>query len=332
MTTQKKTVSSTVDYIKGPIQKELDLFEKKFRESMSSKVALLDTIMNYIVKRKGKQMRPIMVLHCAKLFGEINDKTYRGAALVELLHTATLVHDDVVDDANMRRGFFSINALWKNKIAVLVGDYLLSKGLLLSLKNKDYYSLEILSTAVEEMSEGELLQMEKARKLDITEEVYFNIITKKTASLLAACCGIGAASVQQNEDVVKQMEAFGLSLGIAFQIKDDIFDYGDNKIGKPTGIDIIEKKMTLPLIYALKNSDQKKAKEIFSLMKKSMKKRKDVNYVIEFVLQNNGLEYARQQMLEYKHKALDILNNIPTTNGNKEFLITLANYVVDRKK
>lgn len=324
-------MSSTVDYIKQPIQSELNLFESKFREHMSSKVALLDTIMSYIVKRKGKQMRPILVLHCAKLFGDINDVSYRGAALVELLHTATLVHDDVVDDANMRRGFFSINALWKNKIAVLVGDYLLSKGLLLSLKYKDYYSLEILSTAVEKMSEGELLQMEKARKLDITEEVYFDIIHKKTASLLAACCGIGAASTQQNADVVQAMEEFGLALGIAFQIKDDIFDYGDNKIGKPTGIDIVEKKMTLPIIYALKQADSKTSSKILAIIKKSKKKKSDIQTVIDFVLQNGGLDYAREQMEFYKQKALNILEKIETV-GNKEYLTTLANYVIERKK
>ncbi len=298
---------------------------------MSSKVALLDTIMSYIVKRKGKQMRPILVLHCAKLFGEINDLSYRGAALVELLHTATLVHDDVVDDANMRRGFFSINALWKNKIAVLVGDYLLSKGLLLSLKHKDYYSLEILSTAVEKMSEGELLQMEKARKLDITEEIYFDIIHKKTASLLAACCGIGAASTHQDASVVQAMEEFGLALGIAFQIKDDIFDYGDNKIGKPTGIDIVEKKMTLPIIYALNQADSKTVSKILAIIKKSKKKKSDIQTVIDFVLQNGGLEYAREKMEFYKQKALTILERIET-DGNKEYLTTLANYVIERKK
>ena len=244
-------MTTSLAYIKSPIENELKIFEDKFKDSVRSKVPLLDTIMNYIVKRKGKQMRPLLVLHCAKLFGEVNESTYRGAALVELLHTATLVHDDVVDESNMRRGFFSINALWKNKVAVLVGDYLLSKGLLLSLKNKDFKALEILSSAVEQMSEGELLQMEKARKLDITEEVYFDIITKKTASLLASCCGIGANSTGVSEEVLEDVIAMGEAVGIAFQIKDDLFDYGDNKIGKPTGIDIIEKKMTLPLIYAL---------------------------------------------------------------------------------
>jgi octaprenyl-diphosphate synthase len=232
-------VSKALDYIKSPIENELKIFENRFKDSVKSKVPLLDTIMNYIVKRKGKQMRPLLVLHCAKLFGDVNEATYRGASLVELLHTATLVHDDVVDESNMRRGFFSINALWKNKVAVLVGDYLLSKGLLLSLQNKDFKALEILSSSVEQMSEGELLQMEKARKLDITEEVYFDIITKKTASLLASCCGIGTNSTIQDKDTLEVMLSMGEALGIAFQIKDDLFDYGDNKIGKPTGIDIV---------------------------------------------------------------------------------------------
>ena len=261
----------TLSYIKSPIQEELKIFEKKFRASVKSNVSLLDTIMNYIVKRKGKQMRPILVLHCAKLFGEVNENTYRGASLVELLHTATLVHDDVVDESNMRRGFFSINALWKNKVAVLVGDYLLSKGLLLSLKNKDFKSLEILSSAVEQMSEGELLQMEKARKLDITEEIYFDIITKKTASLIASCCGIGAYSTHQNDDVLNDVMKMGRAIGIAFQIKDDLFDSGDNKVGKPTGIDIVEKKMTLPLIYALNSSTKLERRSVLRIFKKTRK-------------------------------------------------------------
>jgi octaprenyl-diphosphate synthase len=260
-------MTSPLAYIKSPIEQELKVFEDRFKQSVKSKVPLLDTIMGYIVKRKGKQMRPLLVLHCAKLFGEINEATYRGAALVELLHTATLVHDDVVDEANMRRGFFSINALWKNKVAVLVGDYLLSKGLLLSLRNKDFKALEILSSAVEQMSEGELLQMEKARKLDITEQVYFDIITKKTASLLASCCGIGANSTNQDEDTLNDIIAMGNAVGIAFQIKDDLFDYGDNKVGKPTGIDIIEKKMTLPLIYALNTAAKEKRRAVIRIIR-----------------------------------------------------------------
>ena len=292
---------------------------------------LLDTIMNYIVKRKGKQMRPLLVLHCAKLFGEVNETTYRGAALVELLHTATLVHDDVVDESNMRRGFFSINALWKNKVAVLVGDYLLSKGLLLSLKNKDFKALEILSSAVEQMSEGELLQMEKARKLDITEEVYFDIITKKTASLLASCCGIGANSTGVSEEVLEDVIAMGEAVGIAFQIKDDLFDYGDNKIGKPTGIDIIEKKMTLPLIYALNVADKGERRKIIKIIKNSKKSKADIQEVIQFVKIKGGIEYAQTRMLEYKKKAEDLLNSIPTESST-EYLKALIDYVIERKK
>ncbi|MEJ6661779.1 MAG: polyprenyl synthetase family protein [Bacteroidia bacterium] len=324
-------MTTSLAYIKSPIENELKIFEDKFKDSVKSKVPLLDTIMNYIVKRKGKQMRPLLVLHCAKLFGEVNESTYRGAALVELLHTATLVHDDVVDESNMRRGFFSINALWKNKVAVLVGDYLLSKGLLLSLKNKDFKALEILSSAVEQMSEGELLQMEKARKLDITEEVYFDIITKKTASLLASCCGIGANSTGVSEEVLEDVIAMGEAVGIAFQIKDDLFDYGDNKIGKPTGIDIIEKKMTLPLIYALNVADKGERRKIIKVIKNSKKSKADIQEVIQFVKIKGGIEYAQTRMLEYKKKAEDLLNSIPTESST-EYLKALIDYVIERKK
>jgi octaprenyl-diphosphate synthase len=324
-------LATSLAYIKSPIENELKIFEDKFKDSVKSKVPLLDTIMNYIVKRKGKQMRPLLVLHCAKLFGEVNETTYRGAALVELLHTATLVHDDVVDESNMRRGFFSINALWKNKVAVLVGDYLLSKGLLLSLKNKDFKALEILSSAVEQMSEGELLQMEKARKLDITEEVYFDIITKKTASLLASCCGIGANSTGVSEEVLEEVIAMGEAVGIAFQIKDDLFDYGDNKIGKPTGIDIIEKKMTLPLIYALNVADKGERRKIIKIIKNSKKSKTNIQEVIQFVKTKGGIEYAQTRMLEYKKKAEDLLNSI-RTESSTEYLKALIDYVIERKK
>ncbi len=324
-------MADRVAYIKAPIQEELKIFEARFKDSVKSKVPLLDTIMNYIVKRKGKQMRPLLVLHCAKLFGDINEATYRGAALVELLHTATLVHDDVVDEANTRRGFFSINALWKNKVAVLVGDYLLSKGLLLSLKNKDFKALEILSTAVEQMSEGELLQMEKARKLDITEEVYFDIITKKTASLLASCCGIGAHSASADEESVAKIIEMGEAIGIAFQIKDDLFDYGDNKVGKPTGIDIIEKKMTLPLIYALRHADKSEKRAIIKIIKKDKKSKDEINQVIAFVREKGGIEYAQEQMLDYKKKAENILESV-TTASSTEYLKALVDYVIERKK
>jgi len=322
---------SVVDEIKKPIEREIAEFETKFRASMKSSVPLLDKITHYIIKRKGKQMRPMFVLLCAKLFGEINERTHRGASLVELLHTATLVHDDVVDDSDKRRGFFSINALWKNKVAVLVGDYLLSKGLLLSLRNKDFDMLEIVSTAVEEMSEGELLQMEKARKLDITEDVYFSIISKKTASLIASCCAIGATSTQTDENVLKKMTECGLYTGIAFQIKDDLFDYGDSDIGKPTGIDIKEKKMTLPLIHALQQTDRATKNSIIRIIKSDKKDKKSVAKVIDFVIDHGGLEYAQVHLKEYHQKALDILDDLPTTNS-KESLIGLLDYVISRKK
>ncbi len=325
------SMADILAYIKSPIEKELKIFEDRFKDSVKSHVPLLDTIMNYIVKRKGKQMRPLLVLHCAKLFGEINEATYRGAALVELLHTATLVHDDVVDESNMRRGFFSINALWKNKVAVLVGDYLLSKGLLLSLRNKDFKALEILSTAVEQMSEGELLQMEKARKLDISEEVYFEIVTKKTASLLASCCGIGANSTKQSEETLNHVIAMGNAIGIAFQIKDDLFDYGDNKVGKPTGIDIVEKKMTLPLIYALSVADKGERRDKIRIIKKNKKSKSEIKEVIDFVKRNGGLEYAQKRMLEYKSEAEDLLAKIPGS-GDTSYILALISYVIERRK
>jgi octaprenyl-diphosphate synthase len=320
-----------LSYIKSPIQEELQIFEKKFKASVKSNVSLLDTIMGYIVKRKGKQMRPILVLHCAKLFGDINETTYRGASLVELLHTATLVHDDVVDESNLRRGFFSINALWKNKVAVLVGDYLLSKGLLLSLKNKDFQSLEILSSAVEQMSEGELLQMEKARKLDITEEIYFDIITKKTASLIASCCGIGAFSTSKDNEILKQVMIMGEAIGVAFQIKDDLFDYGDNKVGKPTGIDIIEKKMTLPLIHALNLSTPSEKRHILKILNKDKKTKNEIQEIITFVKSKEGIQYAYNKMLEYKKISEEILYSIPTQHST-EYLAALIKFVIERKR
>ncbi|MFT5724861.1 MAG: octaprenyl-diphosphate synthase [Bacteroidia bacterium] len=324
-------MATSLKDIQQPISTELVEFEKRFRKNVKSRVALLDTIMTYIVKRKGKQMRPMFVLLCAKLFGEVNERTFRGASLVELLHTATLVHDDVVDDSDMRRGFFSINALWKNKIAVLVGDYLLSKGLLLALKNKDHDMLEILSTAVEEMSEGELLQMEKARKLDITEEVYYDIISKKTASLIASCCAIGAASNTSDPEKLAQMTAFGLYTGIAFQIKDDLFDYGDSDIGKPTGIDIKEKKMTLPLIHALQHTDKSTKKSIIRIIKSDKKDSASVKKIIQFVVDEGGIEYAKAHLKDYHQKALDVLNEIQGIE-NKNSLIDLLDFVINRKK
>lgn len=321
-----------VELIKLPIKHEMELFEEKFKESMLSKVPLLNRITYYIVRRKGKQMRPMFVFLVAKMVsnGGFDERTYRGASVVELIHTATLVHDDVVDDSNMRRGFFSINALWKNKIAVLVGDFMLSKGLLLSIDNNDFDLLKLISIAVREMSEGELLQIEKARKLDITEAVYFDIIRKKTATLVAACCGIGAASVGANQDTVMQMRKFGEYIGIAFQIKDDLFDYSEAKIGKPTGIDIKEQKMTLPLIYTLNNCTKKEKAWLINSIKKHNKDKKRVKEVIAFVKENNGITYTTQKMHDYKNKAITILDNYPSSEY-KQSLLTMIDYVVERK-
>lgn len=323
----------TVERIKYPINSEMELFEQKFKEAMLTKVPLLNRITYYIVKRKGKQMRPMFVFLIAKMVskGGFTDRTYRGASVIELIHTATLVHDDVVDDSNRRRGFFSINALWKNKIAVLVGDFLLSKGLLLSIDNDDFDILKLISVAVREMSEGELLQIEKARRLDITEEVYFEIIRQKTATLIAACCAIGAASVGAEEEEIEKMHKLGELIGIAFQIKDDLFDYTESNIGKPTGIDIKEQKMTLPLIYTLNNCSEKDKKWLINSVKKHNKNKKRVKEVIDFVKKNGGIEYTTNQMNTYQKQALEILNSYPDSEF-KESLVTMINYVVDRKK
>lgn len=322
-----------ISQIKLPVEKEMELFERKFFESMSSKVALLNRITHYIVNRKGKQMRPMFVFLVAKMVsrGEVNERTYRGASVIELIHTATLVHDDVVDDSNRRRGFFSINALWKNKIAVLVGDYLLSKGLLLSIDNNDFDLLKIISVAVREMSEGELLQIEKARRLDITEDVYYEIIRQKTATLIAACCSLGAASVRPESEEVEKMRKFGELIGMAFQIKDDLFDYGDEQIGKPTGIDIKEQKMTLPLIYALNNSSPEEKKWIINSVKNHNKDKKRVKEVITFVKTQGGLDYAVSRMKEFQAEALDMLEQYPAS-PYKDSLILMVNYVIERKK
>ncbi len=321
------------EQIKQPIAFEMELFEQKFRLSMSSKVALLNRITYYIVNRKGKQMRPMFVFLVAKMVsnGEVSERTYRGASVIELIHTATLVHDDVVDDSNKRRGFFSINALWKNKIAVLIGDFLLSKGLLLSIDNNDFDLLKIISIAVREMSEGELLQIEKARKLDITEEVYYEIIRQKTATLIAACCSLGAASVKPNSVEVESMRKFGELIGMAFQIKDDLFDYGTQSIGKPTGIDIKEQKMTLPLIYVLNNCSKKDKKWLINSVKNHNTDRKRVNQVIQFVKQNGGLDYAVTKMKAFQQEALSILNAFPKSDY-KDSLELMVNYVIERKK
>lgn len=323
-----------VQQIQNPIKDEMELFEQKFHKSMATRVALLNRITYYIVNRKGKQMRPMFVFLVAKMVGDgqVNERTYRGASVIELIHTATLVHDDVVDDSNKRRGFFSLNALWKNKIAVLVGDYLLSKGLLLSIDNGDFDLLRIISVAVREMSEGELLQIEKARRLDITEEVYYEIIRQKTATLIAACCALGAASVCEHDAVlIERMRKFGELIGMAFQIKDDLFDYTDGPIGKPTGIDIKEQKMTLPLIYTLNTADKKDKKWLINSVKNHNEDKKRVKEVIAFVKQKGGLDYATTKMIEYQQEALAILQEFPES-PYRESLFTMVNYVIERKK
>lgn len=310
----------------------MDHFEEKFRKSMQSTVPLLDKITHYIIKRKGKQIRPMFVFLTAKMLGEINESTHRGAALIELLHTATLVHDDVVDEAYERRGFFSINALWKNKIAVLVGDYLLSRGLLLAIQNKEFKQLELVSRAVEEMSEGELLQIEKSRGLNLDESIYFDIIRQKTATLIAACCACGAASVGANEELVEKMRRTGEKIGIAFQIKDDLFDYGlGGKIGKPTGIDIKEKKNTLPLIYALNNADSKERKAMIRIVKRDKKSSKDVQMVIDFVLNSQGIQYSTDKMNKLAGDAIEDLRSLPDSPA-RQSLIDLVQFTIDREK
>ena len=316
--------------IKAPIEKELDIFEKKFKDAMKSKVPLLDKITYYIVQRKGKQMRPMFVLLSAKLHGPINDKTYNAAALVELLHTATLVHDDVVDDAYKRRGIFSINALWKNKIAVLVGDYLLSKGLLLSLDKDHFDLLKIVSNAVKEMSEGELLQIEKARRLDIKEDIYFEIIRQKTASLIASACSSGAASILDDKEEVERMRLFGEKIGMAFQIKDDLFDYGSQDIGKPRGIDIKERKMTLPLIYALNKANGKDKRWIINVFKNHNRDPKKVDEVLSYVRDSGGMEYALTRMKNYQQEAIDLLHTYPE-NVARTSLEQLIQFTIDRE-
>ncbi|MCF7569549.1 polyprenyl synthetase family protein [Sabulilitoribacter arenilitoris] len=322
-----------VEQIKQPIAYEMDLFEQKFQLSMSSKVALLNRITHYIVNRKGKQMRPMFVFLVSKMIsnGEVSERTYRGASVIELIHTATLVHDDVVDDSNRRRGFFSINALWKNKIAVLIGDYLLSKGLLLSIDNNDFDLLKIISIAVREMSEGELLQIEKARKLDITEAIYYEIIRQKTATLIAACCSLGAASVKPDSQDVETMRKFGELIGMAFQIKDDLFDYGETQIGKPTGIDIKEQKMTLPLIHVLNKADKKDKRWLINAIKNHNKNAKRVKEVIAFVKENKGLDYAINKMKAFQNEALQLLEIYPDSEY-KNSLKLMVNYVIERKK
>ena len=322
---------NSIQDIQAPIQQEMADFEKKFRDAMKSNVLLIDKIMGFIVKRKGKQVRPMFVFLSAGTVGTISEATYRGASLIELLHTASLVHDDVVDDSNYRRGFFSVNALWKNKIAVLVGDYLLSRGLLLSVEYEDYDLLKIVSNAVREMSEGELLQIEKARRMDITEAVYYDVIRQKTASLISSCCGVGAASVKASPEVVEKMRLFGEKVGIAFQIKDDLFDYGAAEIGKPVGIDIKEKKMTLPLIYALQHASGSDKRRIIYIVKNQSEQSKKVQEVIDFVKQSGGIEYANSAMQAYYQEARTILDEFPDS-PYKQSLAGLVAYTIEREK
>ncbi len=317
--------------IKAPIEDELKVFEKYFRNAMRSKVPLLDRITYYIVRRKGKQMRPMFVFLAAKISGGVKDATYVAASMIELLHTATLVHDDVVDESYERRGFFSINALWKNKIAVLVGDYLLSQGLLISLKSKQFQLLEIMSEAVQAMSEGELLQMEKARRLDIKESVYYDVIRGKTASLIASACAAGAASTTNDSQTIETMRLFGEKIGMAFQIRDDLLDYGTADIGKPKGIDIKEKKMTLPLIYALDRSEAKERKYIINLIKRHHKNNAKVQEVIEYVWKSGGIEYAQAKMHHFKAEAFELIHELPYSIA-RESMKDLVNFVTERKK
>jgi octaprenyl-diphosphate synthase len=320
-----------VEKIKEPIYEEMELFEKKFSKSMSSHVSLLNRITHFIVNRKGKQMRPMFVFLVAKMMGngKLNERSFRGAAVIELIHTATLVHDDVVDDSNERRGFFSINALWKNKIAVLVGDYLLSKGLLLSIENEDFDLLKIISIAVREMSQGELLQIEKARNLDISEDIYYDIIRQKTATLLAACCAMGAKSVFASKEEVEKMYSFGELLGMAFQIKDDLFDYSGEKIGKPTGIDIRDQKMTLPMIYALNIMDSSDRKWLINTVKNHNRDKKRVKEAIKKIKNIGGLDFAEKKMIFYRFKALEILKSLPES-PYRNSLELMVNYVIER--
>ena len=321
----------SVKEIMSPVETEMGEFENRFRASMKSKVALLDKITHYIIKRKGKQMRPLFIFLTAKMHGEINDKTYDAATLVELLHTATLVHDDVVDDANERRGFFSVNALWKNKIAVLVGDYMLSKVLLLSIENDNPRLLEVVARAVREMSEGELLQIEKARKLDITEEVYYEVIRQKTASLISTCCEAGALSVGRLDEA-ENMRKFGELVGISFQLKDDIFDYGEpGNIGKPTGLDIRERKMTLPLINVLNTAPKEVRKELINIVKRHNENPKMVRRAVNLVIEHGGIDYAHKKMLEYKQEALNLLKDVPDSDA-KTAIMGLVDYTTNRKK
>ncbi len=323
---------SLLDKIQKPIESEMKSFVPYFKESMKSKVPLLSIITNYILRGKGKQMRPMFVFLSAKLCGEITKSTYNAAVMIEMLHTATLIHDDVVDNSDERRGFFSVKALWRSKIAVLVGDYMLGKGMLLAVENEEYSLLKIISNAVREMSEGELLQIEKARRLDIDESIYFEIIRKKTAVLIASCTEIGAKSVNASNEQVEKMRLFGEYVGIAFQIRDDIFDYQKtNVIGKPTGNDIQEKKMTLPIIYAINNAPLSEKRQVLRAINNYKKDSKTVENIIKFVVEKGGIDYAQKVMLAYHAKAMDILATFADSQA-KTSLVELLNYTVSRKK
>ncbi len=322
---------NSLNDIKAPIAAELQIFEKKFRESMKSGVPLLNRITRYVFKRKGKQIRPMLVFLSAKMCGDVKESTYHAASLIEMLHTATLIHDDVVDESYERRGFFSINALWQNKISVLLGDYLLSRGLLLALENKAHLTLEIVATAVKEMSEGEILQLEKARRLDIKEPIYFEIIRQKTASLMAAACSAGAASINSDPEVIEKFRSFGEKIGIAYQIRDDLMDFGDDDIGKPKGIDIKEKKMTLPLIYTLNQASFLEKRRIINTIKNHNKNPARVAEVIQIVRAGEGIPYAKKVMKKYEDEALKIIESIPPSDA-RTAMIELVHFMTDRKK
>ena len=328
----KLNTISDINNITYPIQKEIKVFEKKFKSYLSSDISMLDRVMHFIIKRKGKKIRPILVLLSAQAFGKIKEETYLASTMIELLHTATLIHDDVIDEANYRRGFFSVNSLWKNKVSVLVGDFLLSKGLLLAVNNSEFSLLRIVSDAVKEMSEGELLQIEKARRLDITEDMYFKIIRKKTASLIAACCASGVNSVSKDESLIKKMREFGENAGIAFQIKDDLLDYSNFSItGKIRGTDIKSKKITLPLIYTLNKVNRSTKRIILNTVKMNDKSNEKVEKVIKIIRDEGGVDYAKKKMILYQESALSILNSLPN-NKAVESLKLLTNYIVERKK
>jgi octaprenyl-diphosphate synthase len=323
-------MSLRLDDIKAPVAREMAEFEQKFRSSMHTRILLLDKIMSYIVKRKGKQMRPLFVFLSAGTCGKITESTFRGASLIELLHTASLVHDDVVDDSNYRRGFFSVNARWKNKIAVIVGDFLYARGLFLTIEHKEFELLGIVSHAVKEMSEGELLQIEKARHLDITEGVYYEIIRQKTASLIASCCAVGASSSGASAETVDTLRLFGEQIGMAFQIKDDLFDFGEDEIGKPLGIDIKEKKMTLPLIYALSKSSWLEKRRIIGIVKNDSTNPRKVKEVIDYVKTSGGIEYAKQAMNRFHAKAIEVLGALPPSQYRNS-LEQLVQFTIERK-